>query len=72
MTDDMYRVVMAMTPKHSDLRVVKQLGYDSIESSLLTAQEKAEATEVFERAWDDAVSKLTSKPRNRGQYTFAY
>ena len=47
-----------MTPKHSDLRVVKQLGHDSIETSLLNSAEKAEVIEMYENAWKEAVIEL--------------
>merc|ERR1711879_86624 len=57
-TDDLYMVVMAMTSKDSDLRVVKRLAYDSIEMSLLTVEEKQKATAVFEKEWDRVVIQL--------------
>ena len=58
MTDDMYMMVMAMTSKDSDLRVVKRMAYDSIETSLLTTTEKTDAIAVFENEWDRVVQQL--------------
>ena len=64
MTDDMYMMVMAMTAKDSDLRVVKRMAYDSIETSLLTTTEKKKVAAIFEKEWDRVVQVLIEELRH--------
>ncbi|XP_063724941.1 adenosine deaminase 2-like [Symsagittifera roscoffensis] len=64
MTDDLYALVMAMTHKHSDLRVLKRMAYDSIYISLLTDKEKALLTSRFEREWNHVVKLLLEDYKN--------
>jgi len=58
MTDDLYMVIMAMSPRDSDLSVVKRLAYDSIDISLLTPEEKKHLIARFEKEWNHVVMEL--------------
>ncbi|XP_051167202.1 adenosine deaminase 2-like [Leptopilina boulardi] len=48
---DFYEAFMGLMAKSSDLRALKKLAFNSIEFSMMTADEKSKAHDIFERQW---------------------
>ncbi|XP_044729117.1 adenosine deaminase 2-like [Chrysoperla carnea] len=55
---DFYEAFMAFTSYNDDIRVLKQLGYNSILFSSMNVAEKSRALVLFENQWDSFINEM--------------
>lgn len=58
LSDDFYEVFMAMSPRSSDLRLLKNLVWNSIKYSALSPQRRVKCQDMLERKWSSFVKSF--------------